>query len=373
VKGLVTAALAAFALGACSHEISPLVDPNAKDEVAFQRARVAYDAMMFEDAQAQFDTFVIQWPESARHAEAWYLAGRCRYELGAFGDAIDVLVEMRATYAESRFVENASYYVGRSEYEAERYEEAEAELAAFEVAYPESDYLDDAGYYLGRTFYDRSRYADVIAPLDRVIALATEGFIVPASYYAGRARYETDDLTGAIPDFRRVLEYEEFGMFSDNSQYYIGRSLFEGDDLPGAAIELSVAEITYPESDYMDEIRYWLGRSFYDRAQYADAVGPFERLVTITGTTLRDDGLFMLGRSRYEIGELPGSLVPMQEIESAYPASNFVDNSLYWQSRIYTDLGDCTSAHAAADRLRAQFPTSSELPRADSYMAGHGC
>ena len=162
--------VAALAVAACSHEISPLVDPDTKDEVAFQRARVAYDAMMFDDAQAQFDAFVSQWPDSARRAEAWYLAGRCRYELGEHAKAIAVLVGMRTVYADSRFVENASYYIGRSEYEATRYEEAEAELAAFELrAYPEGDYLDDAGYYLGRTFYDRDRYSEAIAPLDRAI------------------------------------------------------------------------------------------------------------------------------------------------------------------------------------------------------------
>ena len=81
----------------------------------------------------------------------------------------------------------------------------------------------------------------------------------------------------------------------------------------------------------------------------------------------------MLGRSRYELGDLLQALAPMNEIEQIIPASTFVDNALYWQSRIYTDMHDCASARAARDRLASGYPTSSELPRANSYLAGHGC
>src|SRR5262249_22744004 len=125
--------------------------------------------------------------------------------------------------------------------------------------------------------------------------------------------------------------------------------------------------------DYMDAIEYTLGRCYYDRARFAEATRPFARLAEIEGTTLRDDGLFLLGRSRYEIGDLERALLPMNELEQTMPDSNFVDNSQYWQARIYTDLHDCTSARAARDRLSAQSPSSSELPRANSYLAGHGC
>jgi TolA-binding protein len=375
VKGIgVATLLLVAALGTgCFHDVSPLVDPGAVDEVAFQRARAAYDAGKFDEARYRFDEFVREFGDSERHAEAWYLAGRCRYELGKFEDAIGVLVEMRTAYPESAFVMNASYYVGRCEYEAKRYDEAEAELAAFEVTYPDSEYSDDSAYYLGRTFYDRDRFADAIAPLDRVVALESEGFIVPASYYVGRSRYELADFAGAIGDFRRVLAYEPAGMFGDNAQYYIGRSLFDAGDLEGAEPELVLAEQNYPDSDYLDSIEYTLGRCYYDRSRFADATRPFARLAEIEATTLRDDGLFLLGRSRYEIGDLQRALYPMNEIEQTLPDSSFVDNSQYWQARIYTDLHDCTSARAARDRLAVEFPTSSELSRANTYLAGHGC
>ena len=367
--GLVTALL--FAAG-CTHEVSPLVDPGAKDEIAFQRARAAYDLADFEEARVRFDAFVRTYGTSVRHAEAWYLAGRCRYELGKFDDAVGVLVEMRAAYPESPYVMNATYYVGRSEYEAERYDEAEVELGGFVQMYLDTEYDDDASYYLGRTFYDRERWAEAIAPFDRVIALDSEGFIASASYYVGRARYETTDYDRAVEDFRRVLAYEPDGLFGDNSQYYIGRSMFDAGDLEGAVPELMLAEQNYPASEYMDAIEYTLGRCFYDRSQFADAIRPFARLAEID-SSLRDDGLFMLGRSRYEVGDLSHALGPLIEIEHILPMSNFVDNALYWQTRIYTDLHDCASARAARDRLQTLFPTSSELPRANSYLAGHGC
>src|SRR5687767_524560 len=114
MKGL--ALVAVVCLG-CSHEISPLVDPDAKDEVAFQAARAEYDAMRFAAAAGMFERFVDDFPDSARHAEAWYLAGRSRYEVHQYTEAVDVLLAMRAAHPTSRFIPNAHYYTGRSEYE----------------------------------------------------------------------------------------------------------------------------------------------------------------------------------------------------------------------------------------------------------------
>jgi TolA-binding protein len=216
-------------------------------------------------------------------------------------------------------------------------------------------------------------WTDSVPPFDRVIADDSPGFLLLASYYAGRARYETGVQVPAIADFRRVLAADATHMYADNAQYYIGRIYYDMNDLPSATSELGFGEATYPDSDYLDSTRFYLGRSYYDRELYADAVAPFARLVEIAETTLRDDGLFFLGRSRYEVGQVADALSPMQEIETAYPDSSYGDNCLYWQARIYADLADCASANAAVDRLRTGFPTSSELPRAETYLKDHGC
>jgi TolA-binding protein len=366
----------AVVVAACGHGISPLVDSDAKDEIRFQEARTAYSAGMFEVAIDLFDRFLGEYPRSPRVAEAWYLTGRSRYEIGAWDEAISTLADMRARHPDSEFVRNASYYIGRSEYEGEYFPEAALELAAFEQAYPDSEYLDDSRYYLGRAYYDQGLFPESIGPLERVVAMLDTAFIVPASYYLGRSRFETADYTGAVPDFRRVLAKDPMGTFGDNSQYYVGRCLYNLDDFAGAVPELRKVETLYPASEYLDSARYYLGRSYYDRDMYAEAIAPLERLVGMV-TTLRDDGLFHLGRSEFETGSLTLALGHLHELETAYPYpgpnSSFNDNSLYWQAHIHVDLGDCPSAIAATGRLVASQPASSELTRARSYLTSHHC
>jgi TolA-binding protein len=373
VKDLgVIAASIFFGLAGCSHEISPLVDPDAQDEVAFQRALKAYNAMSFEEAQAEFDAFMATFPDSPRFAEGWYLTGRCRYELNHFSDAISTLVEMRATYPDSPFAVNASYYIGRSEYEAHDYSDAEAELSSFEATYPDSEYLDDSRYYLGRTFYDQSRWNDAMPPLQRVLAMDGSEFAGNASYYVGRSLFELTNYHDAIPYFRFVLS-DPMNEYCDNAQYYVGRSFYEAGDLEAAVPELQKAETTYPDSDYLAASRYYLGRSFYDRDMWTDAEAPLQRLTVMTGTTLLDDGWFYLARSQYELKDLPNALDGFSTIEVGFATSNYVDNALRYEAQVYTDQKDCTQAKAAVDRLRTQFPDSTELPKATSYLTGHGC
>jgi outer membrane protein assembly factor BamD (BamD/ComL family) len=106
---------------------------------------------------------------------------------------------------------------------------------------------------------------------------------------------------------------------------------------------------------------------------WTDAEPPLERLTIMSDTTLLDDGWFYLGRSRYELADLPNALESFQTIEVGFTGSTYVDNAIHYEARVYTDQHDCPSAKAAVDRLRAQFPDSTELPRAVNYLAGHGC
>src|SRR5688572_19283002 len=98
---VVFAVLLACATATCAHDRSPLVDPDAEDEVQFQVARAAYDAELFNLGRQLFDRFVGDFPRSRRRAEAWYLAGRCRYEVGAWDDAVTTLLAMREAYPQS--------------------------------------------------------------------------------------------------------------------------------------------------------------------------------------------------------------------------------------------------------------------------------
>ena len=62
---------------ACAHDSTPLIDPNAPDEMLFQQALAAYDAQNYTEAQGLFDQLLVDYPDSPRHDNAGYLSGRC--------------------------------------------------------------------------------------------------------------------------------------------------------------------------------------------------------------------------------------------------------------------------------------------------------
>src|SRR4051812_45557726 len=100
------------AVAGCGHEVSPLAKATNADEILFQKAKVDFTAGQYAAAQAQFDRLVADYPRSSRHAEAWYLAGRCRYQLAMWNEAVTTLQAMRAAYPLSRFLVDATYYTG---------------------------------------------------------------------------------------------------------------------------------------------------------------------------------------------------------------------------------------------------------------------
>ena len=60
-------------------------------------------------------------------------------------------------------------------------------------------------------------------------------------------------------------------------------------------------------------------------------------------------------------------------LKNKYPASNYLDNSMYYLIRAYTDNSDCTNADKEWARFQTQFPLSPDLTTAQTYKVSGGC
>lgn len=69
----------------------------------------------------------------------------------------------------------------------------------------------------------------------------------------------------------------------------------------------------------------------------------------------------------------PGRSPIDANVVATYPTSQYVDNALYYQARVYVDRADCVSARAAVLELQTRFPASPELPLVQAYLGGGGC
>ena len=66
-------------------------------------------------------------------------------------------------------------------------------------------------------------------------------------------------------------------------------------------------------------------------------------------------------------------VVALQAVEDNYPGSLYIDNSLYYIARVYTDEANCTAANATLTDLQTRFAGSTFILRAQTYLSGHGC
>ena len=58
---------------------------------------------------------------------------------------------------------------------------------------------------------------------------------------------------------------------------------------------------------------------------------------------------------------------------SDWPDTVFGDNALYFEVRIYVDQANCAGAQTVYQRLATDYPGTTAVTSAQTYLAGGGC
>jgi len=270
----------ALALGLAALATGCAGDPGSdlSDEELFQSALADYDAMRFADAQAKFDQLVAEFPDSSRHDNAGYLAGRCRYAQLDFAGAVTTLVEMRETHPTSPFVDSAAYFTGRARFRLGSFAEAIPDFRASLEADPQGTYADNAAYYVGRSAYEDGQLAEAITELGGFeAAYPDSSYVDNARFYLGRAHYDGLSYQAAIDAFVTVFDFAGSG-YADNAQFLIGRAhqLLAQPDVALADYEALIAD--YPGTLFGDNALYYEVTIHVDRLDCVAADGVLTRL-----------------------------------------------------------------------------------------------
>jgi TolA-binding protein len=295
-RGLVVLAIAlSMSAYGCGSEKSPLaegaptdgneaIDPNAPDEQLFQQALAQYDAGDYAGAQPLFDELLATYPDSPRHDNAGYLAGRCRYEQTAYADAIVVFEQTRAEHPDSLLADSVAYFIGRSHYELGDFAGARIAFADSIAVDPAGTYADNAQYYLGRSDYelgDLTTARDELSVLEQNYPDST--YIDNARYYVGRCDFDAGEFQTAISDFARVLEVAA-STYADDARYYTGRAQYSLGELDTALASFTGLRTDLPDSQYVDNALYYEVRIHVDAADCAAASQTLDNLAMIGGT-----------------------------------------------------------------------------------------
>ena len=263
-----------------------------------------------------------------------------------------------------------------ADWNAMLYADAETKFDQLLAQYPDSPRRDNSAYLSGRCRYE---LLDFPGARDALVAMRqdypTSPFAGAAAYFTGRARYRLTppDYAGAVLDFQSSLSEDPQGTFADNAQYFLGRAYYQLADYTNAITALTAFEATYPNSTYVDNGNYYLGRCYFNQQDYSGALPHFQDVFETTDSIYADDAQFYIGRCHYGLGSLATALGDFQDLESGYAASQYVDNAIYYELRVYVDQIDCTNANATYTRLETAFPTSNYLPLAQMYLTNGGC
>ena len=204
---------------------------------------------------------------------------------GRYDDARQDYQRLMNQYPDSDLVAMARLGTARALYQDKKYDEARTEYQRFLELHPQNERADEAHYYLGMAYV---RSAD--AP-DR------------DQTYTRRGLEEFELLVRQMPD----------------SQY-----------VPDARAQIVTARRKLAEKEL------YVGRFYYDRSNYAAAVGRFKSVLAHGNATgLEDQALYFLGDSLWQLEQKEEARVAFRQLVQDYSQSEWAPAAA---SRIDTPL-----------------------------------
>lgn len=103
------------------------------------------------------------------------------------------------------------------------------------------------------------------------------------------------------------------------NEYAEGISLFQQRHYGDALTKFSGLLEKGIEDDLADNCEYWIGECSYAKLEYREAIGAFQKVLTIATSNKKIDAYFMMGKSYELIGDLVKARWAYEELSLLYP------------------------------------------------------
>jgi len=261
-----------------------------------------------------------------------------------------------------------------ADYDALDYAAAADKFNQLTLDYSSSPRHDNAGYLYGRCLYEQGLFPDSIAAFEAMLLLHPDSNFVPAArFFLGRSRFRMGAFTASRSEFEAAIAADPAGVYVENAEYYVGRSHYEDGNFVEAVAAFQKFRMDYPDSVYGDNSLYYEGRSQFSLRDFAGALVAFDEVLAGAESIYFDNSVYWGGRALYAQKDFANALTRMKRVETEFAGSVYIDNSLYYITRIHTDLGDCPAAAATLAHLGQAFPMSTYLVSAGDYKVANGC
>lgn len=306
-------------------------DKSMQEEAWFNYARFSYELEFNQIALESIQSFIKEFPRSAKRDEANTLLGEILLTSKNYQAAIDILEPMpNKSLAAREAYQKATYYRGLEFYNERAFPNA---LSMFlrssgMVQDPETHAL--GMYWMAESMYELRKFGEAVTTFEKFLNLpAAKKLDVYnfANYGLGYAAFEDEKYSKAVTYFERFIA---------------------GPDKDDKTINDAILR---------------LADAYFVNKSYSNALSNYNKIIAkrVTG---EDYALFQRGMIQGLTNQDDAKIATMQQLIKQYPLSNYADDAGFEMAYTYFNKGELEKSKEDLTNLIAQYPRSSYVPRA---------
>ncbi|MCB9882179.1 MAG: tetratricopeptide repeat protein [Planctomycetes bacterium] len=185
---------------------------DLKVAVAYKRGWAHLKKEEFEKAFSDFERTALGDPEGALAGEALFLAGECKFRLGAWGEAVKRFQQVRREFPGHGVQSRNLFRLGLAQGELANWEGCYEALRELLESQPDFKFASEAHLWVGRSLRSRNQSRAAVDYLERVESQAEGPIQAGMKIEAGRALLDmgrTDDAIGKFLQVKFVYAYPD--------------------------------------------------------------------------------------------------------------------------------------------------------------------
>ncbi len=346
-------------------------DINAS--AAFRLGQAALREGLFTDAVNGLTTFIDQYPQDARIAQAYFLRGDAYMGISSWTEALadfQQYLTLRPGLIDSYAYER----VGDAQLALNQLEPA---LASYNQAVTANRTLAPLlalREKLAQVLRNAARPVEAVAQYDAILTVAeNEPYKANIDYAAAQTLIESNDLENGLARMRLVMDtypttpraYDAMFVLLQNDVelglYDVGRVSFYYGDYDRTIEAFNTFTTLRALSEIPAELHLMLGQAYRELGNGDAAVVAFSTIIEqYPRDPLFGEALLEQGRTRFLLDDIPGAIEAYLSIADNYPGLEAAAEALWRAGYLYGTNNDPEQSRVIFERLADEFPDTSQ-------------
>jgi TolA-binding protein len=346
----------------------PTVAQNDDPDKLITFANGLFDQQLYDQALAQYRTFIDKFPQHANMSVALLRAGECLYRRQSFADGIKFFDRCAKDYATSPEADAALLRDGQCHFQLQQYTEAVSSLASLIEKFPQSRYIAQAAYWEGESQFNLNDYTKAIESYRASLTKAPKDqYAAYALYSIGLCQTQLGDADAAVASLSKVLTDYPDSPLAPEVSYRIGQAYLAQKRYDDALKSYRIVTQKYANTAPAALAEIGIGYCLYDKGAFAEAVTAFQKVATDhPGTAQAIEAQVQVGHAYLKLQKPDEAIAAYTRVIDDKNAGPAAQDAAFGRAVALQRKGDTTGALAAFSELPQKYPNSRYV--ADSYL-----